>query len=322
MVMEQAPAWLPYRLRQWIDQSRIERAASDLDRTAPTPAAPPDDADAELHMLLCRRDLRIGGVALKSLLRFTSLKLAVTLTDDGSLSAADRAWIDRHVPGGRWLGWPCPDPALAAAMKDRPQLHQLYHSPYAPVCKLMHSIALARVGRVIVLDPDTAFFREPTRFVQWVQQDERVALYLHDHQDETTQVPAGVNEAFDRLQRELTPPDRSWSLQHRFFNSGLLVFRPDELDLDHAERYLAWWRQQDESLKQGKAAIWFGHWTPEQTCFHILFAWAAGGSEPLGDAYHLGGKGGHTFNHFLRHYLVKGTTHRMLRELIATMPRA
>ena len=56
-------------MRNWVDQTRILTAARPLHQTRPYPAAGLKQADAEVHMLLCRRDLKIGVLAIKSLLR-------------------------------------------------------------------------------------------------------------------------------------------------------------------------------------------------------------------------------------------------------------
>lgn len=267
-------------------------------------------------MLLCRRDLRIGVLALKSLLRFADGRLAVTLTDDGTLSVRDRRWASMHIPGSRWLSWPTRDLALGQVLTDQPRLAALYRSRYAPVCKLIHTIALARCQRTLVLDPDTAFFERPDRLLDWAFGNDLHAWYLHDHQDEAQAVPVEAREGFADLEANIVPDGQQWGLPIRLFNSGLLAFRPDRLDLDMAEQYLAWLETAPERFKTGKAAIWFGSWTPEQTCYHVMFALTRPAPKPLGDDYHLGGQPGHVFNHFLRHYLVREETLDMLRHVI------
>jgi len=317
--MQQAPSWLPYRLRNWLDQQRILRAIRGLDGTQSYPAAQPSDADLEVHMLLCARDLRIGIVAAKSLLRFGDGRMAVTFSDDGTLTGRDRAWVDQHIPHARWLSWPTQDPLIDNALTNRPHLRDLYESDYAPVCKLMHAMAMPRCERVMVVDPDTAFFKPPDTILDWMRSDDKHAWYLHDHQDESSAVPPQAQQAFAQLEAELATDDRPWTLDRRLFNSGLLVFEPARFDLDLCERYLAWRPTLDVQYRTGKCAIWFGDWTPEQTCYHVMFALAQPPSRPLGDAYHLGGQAGHVFNHFLRHYLVRKGTHDRLRQLVAAL---
>jgi hypothetical protein len=320
--MIQAPRWLPYRLRARWDEARIRAAVRGLERTAPLPARAPAQAAAEVHMLLCRRDVRLGVLALKSLLRFPDAQFAVTLSDDGSLSAAARAWVDRHVPGCRWVPRYSHDPRLTAALGSRPRLAELYRGSYHPICKLLHAAVLGRCERVIVVDPDTAFFRRPERLTAWAQGPGVPAWFLHDHQNEALNVPAETREAFAELQHLLTPAGRSWSMPYYFFNSGLLAYRPDRVDLDLGERYLAWRCTAAPRYRTGKPDLWFGDWTPEQTMYQVMFALMDPAAQPLGDDYHLGGDDGHTFNHFLRFYLVRERSLVMLRQLAAALPAA
>jgi hypothetical protein len=277
----------------------------------------PEEAAAEVHMLLCRRDLALGVLALKSLLRFPEVRVAATLSEDGSLRAADRAWVDRHVPGCRWLPRRTDDPHLKAALAPRPRLAALYASTYHPSCKLLHPAPLARCSRVIVMDPDTAFSKRPDTLIAWAEKGEVAAWFLHDHQDEVSNVPSETREAFAEIARRLTPPDRAWSMPYYFFNSGLLLYRPEQCDFDLAERYLEWREVAPQHYKIGKPGLWFGDWTPEQTCYQVMFALMDTPTRPLGEDYRLGGPSGYTFNHFLQLTLVQERSLQLLRGLIA-----
>ncbi len=308
--------WLPYRLRNHLDQRRILRALRKLDQTPATPAVAPQRADAELHVLLCKRDLHIGVLAIKSLLRFTPPDWAVCLSDDGSLTHADHAWVDKHIPGNRRLHWPDAGGQVDQSLHDKPLLKALYHSRYAPVCKLLHPMLLARCQRVVVLDPDTAFFARPQRLLDFATGRTPGPWYLHDHQNESQTVPTEVNQALDQLAQTIAPSGRTWHLPHRLFNSGLLAYQPAKLDLTLAEKYLHWHQSLPASLRTGRAGIWFGDWTPEQTCYHVMFALSQTPAQPLGNDYHLGGASGHVFNHFLRHYLVMPATCARLQQLV------
>jgi len=320
LFMKQAPPWLPSKIRRWIDQARINHAVRLVDRTRPYHAADPLSADAEVHMLLCRRDLRLGVLALKSLLRFGNDRLAVTITDDGTLNQSHRQWVSRHLPGCCWLSWPTPHQDLSKALKDRPRLAALYNSDYPPVNKMLHSMALARCDRIIVMDADTAFLKPPDRLLQWVRGDDPGGWYLHDHQDEDAMVPPEAREGFADLETTLNPHGRPWNLKHWLFNSGLLAIRPDTLNLDLAERYLEWLETIPKRYTIGlSGSIWFSQWTREQTCFHVMCALSEAPYKPLGEDYHLGGEAGHVFNHFLRLYLVQSDTLGMLRELVSQL---
>ncbi len=314
--IQQAPSWLPYRIRTRVDQYRIVRALRGLHDTRPYPAADPTRADAEVHILIGRRDVMIGVLALKSILRFAEDRLAVTLTDDGSLQRSDRAWIARHIPNTRWLDWPLNNEQIERGLAGRPTLAALYHSDFQMCAKLVHPVLLSRCEHVIQMDTDTAFFRRPQRVFDWMQAASAGPLYLHDHQDEADTVPQKVHAVFTETLERLAGPGRAWSVQHRFFNAGLLAYRPQVLDLDVAERYLAWQADAPDELKTGRPEIWFGPWTAEQTSYHVMFGLGREPAEPLGSAYHIGGASGHVFNHFLRHYLVRREALDLLAGLI------
>ncbi|MAE68160.1 MAG: hypothetical protein CMJ18_28250, partial [Phycisphaeraceae bacterium] len=199
-----------------------------------------DRVRAELHMLLCARDVRLGVLAVKSLLRFTGDEVAVTFTDDGSLTSRHCDLVDRHVTGARWLAR-CPDdPRIDAACAARPLLGALYRDRRFPFgLKLLHPLLLGDASCVISLDADTAFFERPETLIEYCRGAIDGPVYLHDHQDEAVMTPV-AQEAFGSLESALGREGRPWRLGHRFFNAGLLAYRPQDLDLDHAERYLAW----------------------------------------------------------------------------------
>ena len=177
--------WLPYRVRNWLNQRRLLNALSGLKHTAPAKAASPDQADAEVYLLACKRNLTVGILALKSLLRFSNDKLAVTVTTDGSLSARDRALVEHHIPNHRWLSWPNESVTDSHVFKDRPNLLEMYQSPFPFAPKLLHPFIHGRTHRVMTLDADTAFFKSPTSLENWWTGKDPASCFMHDHQNES-----------------------------------------------------------------------------------------------------------------------------------------
>lgn len=316
--MEQAPTWLPYRVRNAVDQWRVQHALRGLDRVGAVPADDAQDADAEVFILVCKRDLKLAALALKSLLHQRGeTRLAVTAINDGSLTEADRAWFDRQVPNVRWQISRDPHISSHAQMRDKAHACKLYLQPgYPPMSKLVHPMLTARTERVVVMDPDTCFFRQPVALLDFCRAQTAAPRYMHDHQDESQAVPAQVPEIFASLVESLPLNEKRFRLKHWFFNSGLLAYRPAEFDFSVTERYLQWLAQAPPSTGEGKQAIWFGSWTPEQTMYLLMFASGPVEAEPLGDDYWLGGASGHVFNHFLRHYLVRKSCLQMLQGMI------
>lgn len=267
-------------------------------------------------MLLCRRDVEIGVLALKSLLRFSGVSWAVAISDDGSITSAQRGWIDKHIPNCRWLPRVSNDARIDRALSALPRLRVLYDSDYQPLRKLLHPAILAACPKVLVLDPDTAFFRRPERLLTWAAADNPSALFLHDHQDESQNVPGETREAFEELRLRLTGGGRAWSMPYYFFNSGLLAYCPASIDLTLAESYLDWLAAAPERYTTGKPGLWFGNWTPEQTAYQVIYAAMTPAAEPFGDDYRIGNKPGYTFSHFLWLQLVKSSSLKMLHAVV------
>lgn len=312
----QAPKWLPYRLSKRWDHARVVHAVRGLRKSQPLPVVAADSAQAEIHMLLCRRDAEIGVLALKSLLRFDETAWAVAITDDGSITPKQRNWINSQIPGCRWLPRVVADERIDAGLADRPRLQSLYHSDYQPLRKLIHPLLLADCSKVLVLDPDTIFFRSPDRIAQWVANENAASLFLHDHQDQLENVPPETWEAFEELRQLLAPTVSNWSMPHCFFNSGLLAYSTQQCNLDNAELYLQWLSRASSRYKSGKPGLWFGPWTPEQTAYQVIFATMDPPAEPLGNEYRIGNKPGHVFNHFLWLQLVKPASLVMLKQVV------
>ena len=317
---QQAPQWLPFRVRSWLDQQRILSSLRELDGTAPRPAANADDAQAEVHMLMCARDVRLGVFALKSLLRFNEMKLAVTLSHDRSLSFEQTEYINEHIPNVRWLDWPCGLPNTPKVLADKPNLADLYNNTnFEMIVKLCHPIIESRCPRVIQMDSDTCFFKRPDAVIDYVNGNDDRPLYLHDHQDEASVIEPQTHALFAKLAEDLGQTEVTWRVGHRFFNAGLLVYRPDQMDLNIAERFLGWLKETTPEQRTGQPGIWLGDWVREQTCYHLMYAMAPREARPLGDDYHLGGGQGHVFNHFLRYYLVRRSTLNMIQRVVTEL---
>lgn len=303
MTLIRAPRFLPYRLRAAWDLMRVRMALRGLTGTAPMPVARTGDSPVELQMLVCQRDVQLAVLATKSFLRFVKSPISVAFTSDGSVTPADRAWISTHIPGARWLERR--DCRTVLDSQRYPRLARLYETNYHPLCKLLHPLLLSSAKRLMVLDPDAAFFKRPDDLLSWVDGSQRSSLFLHDHQQEDVQVPAETRQAFEELRKLLSADGRPWLMPYYFFNSGLLAYNREDGNLDAAESYLAWWEAAPELYTTGKPGLWFGNWTPEQTCYQVMFATMMPPATPLGEQYRIGSKPGYTFNHFLWLQLVE-----------------
>src|SRR5262249_24811945 len=150
-----------------------------------------DNASSELFVPMCRRDLWVGLLAIKSLLRFAEGQLAVTVLDDGSLSSADRRFVEAHVEGVRFIAAHRPD-ASVDPLAGRPRLIELRDTGFVFFPKLVFPRLYARARKVILLDSDAVFFRRPEQLLGWMGHGTG-ALYLTDYRrDDRDEAPQAV----------------------------------------------------------------------------------------------------------------------------------
>lgn len=86
--------------------------------------------------------------------------------------------------------------------------------------------------------------------------------------------------------------------------------------LDVAEQYLEWHAREAAAINCPLRDIWFGGWTPEQTCYLVMYATQSIAPHPLGEEYVLGYHPERAFNHFLRTGLIQPATLFKLRTFL------
>ena len=122
--------------------------------------------DAEVHTLLCHEHLLLYLFAAKSLLRYSG-RLRAVVHDDGSLSTVDR-WILRfHLPNCRIISKEAADREMEARLERYPQVRRV-RAENVRLCQLVDYCALSSTDRVIGMDSDVLFLREPKALLDWV----------------------------------------------------------------------------------------------------------------------------------------------------------
>jgi hypothetical protein len=133
-------------------------------RTPPMPVGA--NADVEVHILVCHRDVSMAIQGLKSFYRFTPVPFALVIHDDGSLDPDDRALLGRHFPGLRFI-----DADAAAGTLDA----ELTRLGLERCREFRRTFVLARrifdfpyysAGRMMLqLDADVIFLQRPTELL-------------------------------------------------------------------------------------------------------------------------------------------------------------
>lgn len=303
---------LPYCVRKTLGDIRVKRYLGKIVNAKPVRTAPVGCAQLELHMLVCRRDVLPALTALLSFLSFYNQRVSLVLSDDGSVTSSQRQRMLRVFPDARWASKD--NDGIEQKVLKYPQLHRLWCSNYAPAIKLLRPIVASRCAKVMVLDPDTFFFGAPAMIAHYIESDCSQNVYLHTRQP-IQEVPENIRHALDAIPAAIGYPVEEWDMSHYFFNSGLLLFNPATFELQWAEEYLAWVETLDEPTRT-QGSIWFGRWTPEQSCYRVLYATSTSASIPFGDEYRLGFHPEKAFNHFLREGMNSPQTLRLLQKRI------
>jgi hypothetical protein len=311
---------LPFRVRNYLDQRRIDRAVSSVLSSPAMSCNRADDADFEVHILLRRCDVRCAILALKSLLRFKEVKTAVTITDDGSLRNRDKKLVDSHIGDVRWLPRYSIDNVLASALEPFPHLNALYRTDFHMIAKLVHPIVLGRCEAMVAMDADVAFFDYPQVMIEWAKQPTAPGLYLHDSENRNKEV-AWCGEMFNEVAAGNSQLFKRRELGHWFFNAGLLCYLRSACQLAAAEQFLKW-RASDAVRRfdgANLASVWLGEWTREQSAYMCMFMAMEGQPLPLPDEYRIGGAPWGAFHHFLRSGLCTEAVQARLYELAKTI---
>lgn len=134
-----------------------------ITRTAPIETNP--QSKVEIHSAVPHRYLYAYLVAIKSLLKYYD-DLSIVVHDDGSLYESDKALIKLHLPGCKII-----DRAVADAEFEKlnnPFLSKV-RSSYTSYLKLFDTTLFSQAERVIILDTDTLFIKEPTAVIDWIK---------------------------------------------------------------------------------------------------------------------------------------------------------
>ncbi len=105
-------------------------------------------------------------VAIKSLLRYRA-DLAVYVHDDGTLSDADKALIEWHVPGAVVIGREVADRRFAEVVGD--EFLTRVRGSYTSYLKLFDPTLFSTNQRIVVVDTDVLFLRRPDAVIEWAR---------------------------------------------------------------------------------------------------------------------------------------------------------
>jgi hypothetical protein len=204
------------RWRQW----------SHVLATAPVRADEPGRSPVEVHLLCHRGDHLCAIWALKSLYRTSGVRWAAVIHVQGVCTAAMMRRFRRHVPDARLIPQDEADARVHGRLGDRyPRLVEARRqSPF--MMKLIDPVLLAQADRIVILDSDVLFFREPRELCAHVNgAPADTWLFQRDPESTYNVTRADAESAFG-----IRLPER--------VNSGIAVVPRALVDLDLCEQLL------------------------------------------------------------------------------------
>ncbi len=168
------------------------------------------EADVEVHSLICHRDVNMMLTSAKSFFRFMP-QASLVLHDDGSITAADRASFESHLPGARIVTREEADAAMRQALP--PDVFEA-RAKYFFLLKLFDFNHFHRGRKMILLDSDIVFLTEPREIMDWAASPGAAPFYNLDWcpSYRAKAVPPGV-ELPPRLNAGFMGFDGGFSLQ-------------------------------------------------------------------------------------------------------------
>ena len=128
------------------------------------PIATNPHAKTTIHSAVPHRYVYAYLIAIKSLLQYDG-DYAICVHDDGSLTSDDKQLIKIHLPHVRIIDWHFANSEFERLINN-PFLSMVRKS-YSSYLKLFDTNLFNNSERIIILDTDTLFLRNPEEIIQW-----------------------------------------------------------------------------------------------------------------------------------------------------------
>ncbi len=218
------------------------------------------ESELSLHMVTCHSHLNMALWCLKSFAYYAEMSPLITIHDDGTLTKKDIKVLHKHLIRCTVIRKSEADHKMDDALKDHPrcrEMRRIRNHPFA--VKLFDPWVYSASDKLVFMDSDILFFQRPSEFLNCVKRNQ--ACFNSDYKNsyavsmEDLRNCLGI-DVMDRV------------------NSGLMVLRRDQYDLDLIERYFCSIASLPSNLSKH-----------EQTLYAVLLSQAH--AHPLSDAYQI-----------------------------------
>ena len=177
------------------------------------------NAKAEVHSLLCHKDLYLYLYSIKSFIQNTS-DCSIIVHDDGSLTSKDKSILNTHIENVKIYGYKEANEIVNCKVDAYKNIRKLRET-YPLLKKLTDFHLLSKTKKIISLDSDILFLRKSNDIIKWIQSTKKYAMLsdespVFSHQDKFL-----INTHFKYIKN---------------LNSGLMCYHKDMIDLPLAEK--------------------------------------------------------------------------------------
>jgi hypothetical protein len=213
------------------------------------PVACHQESELEIHLVTCKRDANNALWCLKTFFYYSGIKTRLFIHDDGTLNEDLRRMFQRHFVNCDIINKEDADEEMKKQLKgyELCSKYRIDHcSPFA--MKLLDCIFYSKTKKVLLLDSDMLFFKEPTEVLNNVRWNN--CFFMIDYQNAYSFSVDFLGALFkENIIEQL--------------NTGLLYLSSAKMyNLDIIESFLR---------------VWFDHNCPmpgleEQTAYAVLFS--------------------------------------------------
>ena len=209
------------------------------------PVTDTSDTRCEIHVLTSAQDWLNLIWALKSFYTASRRKYALCIHDDGTVGALQREELCRHFPNARFISRADADANVLPLLKGFPRSLAFRRSNHLSP-KVFDFAHYLQSDRMLLVDSDVLFFREPTELLRRIE----------DPEYRKNSVNADVSSAYT-VESAAVKTHTGVQLVE-CFNSGLGLIHKKSLNLESVEEFL------------GLPRILEGHfWRIEQTVYAL-----------------------------------------------------
>ena len=210
---------LALRIRRTRNHDLVDAMYAGVASTPPRRCNPA--AQAAVHSVTSHHHLRMYLTAIKSLLRYCD-DVAVVVHDDGTLDDQDASLVAEHLPDATLIERKTADQRMEGVLARYPHCRYLRRRVVNSL-ELFDNMLLAPAARVVNMNSDVLFLREPAELIAWLMGSEPSIVGVFEAE------PAG-QAAFLGRRGSRFPPH---------VTTALTCFYPDTCDLDFVEDVLA-----------------------------------------------------------------------------------